>query len=637
MRKSSNKNDSEVRKDILDSISIRLQKDSDDPSDRRREISQRTPNERTPSRSSTQRDPKNSKKNTRASKTDTKCGGEVAIYINEEITSPGYPSKYPTDVDCKWSIRAQKGQTLKIEIFKLNIENDENCKFDYLDIVGVRKLCGKVTDSVISINSSSIDLRFRSDANNVDYGFHLRVSTESRNCVREVIVSTYSFVTSPNYPANYDDLTDCWTLIKAEGKTTLGLTFEVLSLEHDSQCAYDYLEVFDSSTAVNSLGKVCEKPENVTLSMQSSGNALLLHFHSDQLLNNKGFRAEVTTSKSRSFEGCNWKVNWQDMTLNSPNYPQNYPPNLNCEVNIASPTREDRIVILFDFINLESGSKCENNDRVEIWENDRTPSRIICGRYSQAFKYVSKTTSIRLKFISDSFGEFPGFTSRLAYINGNKAEPRVISNLMKAPENASVIAGSTHVLHCEPLTSETITWYKDDKKLMTGVAPDGKSLIIREFTSRSEGRYTCKFGSQQREAWLTTRKTNCPPVIFRKRPKDVSASEEDFIVLECNVVDAKSPIKWEKDGRKIGNDSRVNQLHNGYLLLDPAKTEDSGIYFCIANSGECMIKSGARVSVNSRVNVKTVCGLSHANMPSGDVSKIIGGTEANKSAFVCIY
>lgn len=641
---SDNSNDFNVRKDILDTIASRFEGESvrrfDSSVSSTSASREKTTTDRsTDSRGATQRKkrPQTSKRTIKA--TDIKCGGNVSIYTSFEITSPNYPSKYPSSADCRWTVNAQKGQTIKVEIFKLNIESDSNCKFDYLDIRGVRKLCGRVSDSVIAVNASSVELRFRSDQNNEDFGFHLRVSAESHNCVREINVTNYAFATSPNYPANYDDLMDCWTLIRAEGTTTLVLTFESLYLEHDSQCAYDYLEVFDSDTATNSLGKLCEKPENVTLSLQSSRNVLLLHFHSDQLLNNKGFRAEITTSK-HSVSGCNWKVNWNNMTLNSPNYPNNYPPNLNCELSMSAPTKDERIVILFDWVHFETGAKCDNNDRLEIWETEKEVSRVVCGRQSQQFKYISQTRTIKLKFVSDGFAEYPGFTSRVAYIN-TKAETKpglrgVITNLIRAPENASVIVGTTHVLHCDFLGNDPISWFKNDKKIMTGVSPDGKTLIIKEFTSRSEGRYVCKFGDQQREAWLTTRRTNCPSVIFRKRPKDMSVSEGDFVVLECNVVDAKSPVKWEKDGIRLSNNSRVNQLHNGYLLLDPAKPEDSGIYFCVANPNkDCMLKSGARVSVHQRVNVKSVCGLSHSMESDTDVSKIIGGTDANKSAFVC--
>ncbi|CAG2164721.1 unnamed protein product [Oppiella nova] len=668
----STRNDVNLRKDILESISSRVETESKELTTRRRDISSsgdRNSNSKNSSLAQKESKPTDTSRRT-AKTTDFKCGGSFTVYISEEITSPLYPSKYPPNVDCRWNISAQKGQTIKIEIFRLNIEtNDANCKFDYLDIKGVRRLCGKVTESVIPVNTSSVELRFRSDANNEDFGFHLRIVTESVDCVRELNVTNFVFVTSPKYPNNYEDSTDCWTLIRAERDTTLTITFETLLLEHDSHCAYDYLEVFDSSTANKSLGKFCEKPEGVTFSMISSGNVILLHFHSDQLLNNKGFRAEVSTSKSANSNfGCNWKVNWSNMTLDSPNFPDNYLPNLNCEMSISSPSDDERVVIVFDWIHLEAGSKCENNDRLEIWEDERAATRVICGRYSQPFKYVAKNRTIKLKFISDNFAEFPGFTSRLTYLNERNPESRTItskfisdnfaefpgftsrltylnernpesrtitSKVFRTPENATVIIGSTHVLHCEPLTNDPITWFKNDKQITTGIAPNGKTLIIKEFTTASEGRYICKFGKEYREGWLSARKTTCPSVIFRKRPKDQSVSEGDFVVLECNVVDSRNAVKWEKDGRSLANISRVNQLHNGYLLLDPAMSEDSGIYYCIANpdSADCAVKSGARVSVNRRVNVNNICGISHSNQPNPDVSKIIGGTEATKAAF----
>ncbi len=523
----------------------------------------------------------------------------------------------------------------------MNIENDNDCRFDYLDIKGVKKLCGRVSDTEFTVNSTNAEFIFHSDANNEDFGFHLRIIAESRDCVRRLNVTNYAYVTSPNYPANYYDSSDCWTLITTEKGLTLVLTFELLNLEHDQQCAYDYLEVFDSQFANNSLGKLCEKPENVTLSLQSSSNALLLHFHSDQLLNSRGFRAEVTTSRiSLSDHECDWKVDWKKMIINSPSYPDNYPPNLNCELIISSPSPDEKIVILFDWIHFEVGANCNKSDRLELWENDFSPSRVICGRKTQQFKYISKNKTVKLKFISDEFAEFPGFTARLTFLSNteDKSKPsfKINSKVLRSPENASVIIGSTHVLYCEPVGNNIITWFKDDQIIKTGVSADGKSLIIKEFTNRSAGRYICKFGKDFREAWLKVRETNCPSVIFRKRPKDQSVSEGEFVMLECNVADSKIGINWRKDGRLVSNNSRVHQLSNGYLILDPAMSEDSGIYFCVADSksADCEVRSGARISVNQRANVNAVCGISHSiQEKSTDNSKIIGGTDAVRDAF----
>jgi len=64
------------------------------------------------------------------------CGDVVSITNNYELQSPNYPDKYPPNMDCVWEIRAEGNQNLRVQIFKLNLEQDKYCRFDYLDIKG---------------------------------------------------------------------------------------------------------------------------------------------------------------------------------------------------------------------------------------------------------------------------------------------------------------------------------------------------------------------------------------------------------------------------------------------------------------------------------------------------------------------
>lgn len=64
------------------------------------------------------------------------CGGNVTISTSYEISSPNYPNKYSPNSDCQWDIYTEKDQVLRVQIFKLSIEQDVGCRFDYLDIRG---------------------------------------------------------------------------------------------------------------------------------------------------------------------------------------------------------------------------------------------------------------------------------------------------------------------------------------------------------------------------------------------------------------------------------------------------------------------------------------------------------------------
>lgn len=330
--------------------------------------------------------------------------------------------KYPPNIDCVWKINSRQGQIIRIYIRTLHIEHDSGCKFDYLEIKGLNRLCGNLTNLEVIVNSSQAFIVFHSDNNDEAEGFRAIVVAESVECSSQLMVVSQATVTSPKHPENYPDSTDCWTLITAREKSaTLTLTFEMLQLEPDQKCAYDFLEIFDSHLADQSLGKFCELPSNQSkaqLSLRSSQNVMLLHFHSDQLLNSKGYRIKIVSNNNGRTSDCEWHANWQNKTLYSPKYPSNYPSNANCEIELEAPSKQHKVVIYFDWLQMEVDANC-TNDRLEIWDLDmnkatteqttnKKPTRILCGTKLQPFKFVSNGYRLRLKFISDDFAEFPG-------------------------------------------------------------------------------------------------------------------------------------------------------------------------------------------------------------------------------------
>ena len=44
------------------------------------------------------------------------------------ITSPNYPSNYPTNTECSWHIKVELGMAIKLKIHHLDIEEDSQCR-----------------------------------------------------------------------------------------------------------------------------------------------------------------------------------------------------------------------------------------------------------------------------------------------------------------------------------------------------------------------------------------------------------------------------------------------------------------------------------------------------------------------------
>merc|ERR1712080_415034 len=94
-------------------------------------------------------------------------------------------------------------------------------------------------------------------------------------------------VQSENYPSNYNNKLDKTYNIEVASGKKIKISFDDLDIEYDGSCSYDYVMVKDSG-GVTLVGKTCgtTKPGDVT----SSTNKVVVIFHSDYSVTNKGFK-----------------------------------------------------------------------------------------------------------------------------------------------------------------------------------------------------------------------------------------------------------------------------------------------------------------------------------------------------------
>ncbi|KAL4657282.1 suppressor of tumorigenicity 14 protein-like isoform X1 [Arapaima gigas] len=118
------------------------------------------------------------------------CGGSLTSW-NGTLTSPYYPSYYPPNTDCSWTLRTPlPGYLLSVTIVILDIQessSSDTCEKDWLDINGVR-LCSPLADSSQKrIHSSPVVLHFHSDESHTHKGFYIlyRAITPDSPCPRQ--------------------------------------------------------------------------------------------------------------------------------------------------------------------------------------------------------------------------------------------------------------------------------------------------------------------------------------------------------------------------------------------------------------------------------------------------------------------
>jgi len=215
--------------------------------------------------------------------TTTCTGGDCASSGTGAIKSPNYPSNYPDGKDQKYQLKVETGSRIQLTFLDFTLEDDASCGYDYVQVMDTDgsqlwKKCGSKKPGPVISTGNTMTVNFHSDGSVNAKGFSATW--------KKVSTSDSGIIKSPNYPKSYPSNSDkTYSLSVADG-SKIKLTFTDFELE-DYNCAYDYVEVFDTNG--KSIKKVCgnTKPSPIT----STGNKMTIKFKSDYYYNLKGFSA----------------------------------------------------------------------------------------------------------------------------------------------------------------------------------------------------------------------------------------------------------------------------------------------------------------------------------------------------------
>jgi hypothetical protein len=114
------------------------------------------------------------------------------------------------------------------------------------------------------------------------------------------------------------------------------------------------LEIFDGKDAsFKSLGKYCE---NHSFVLTTSSNNALLRMKTDVSLSKRGFLLRYAIN-------CNRTIYADSGVIESPNFPNEYPPNLNCAWKIVV-SKGNKINLQFTEFDLEHENQTEIESNV---------------------------------------------------------------------------------------------------------------------------------------------------------------------------------------------------------------------------------------------------------------------------------
>jgi cubilin len=171
-------------------------------------------------------------------------------------------------------------------------------------------------------------------------------------CLQELFInSSRTIISSPNYPANYDNDVDCTWILHSDRLSRIQIRIRFLSMEASRRCRYDYLSVYDGTYGQqvwNKTNQICRRSQSRTI-MISSGNTVKLKFKTDRSVVRRGFLLEAKSI-------CGGYLSEKQGLISSPDYPNTYGSNLDCKwVLRARPGRT--FTFWFDAMNITSADQ----------------------------------------------------------------------------------------------------------------------------------------------------------------------------------------------------------------------------------------------------------------------------------------
>ncbi|KAK3530725.1 hypothetical protein QTP86_034623, partial [Hemibagrus guttatus] len=236
-------------------------------------------------------------------------------------------------------------------------------------------------------------------------------------CGGPVDATNAGYITSPGYPLEYPPHQNCeWVITAPEPTQRILLNFNPHFELERLDCRYDFIEIRDgNSDSAELLGRHCSNIAPPAII--SSGPVVHIKFVSDYAHQGAGFSLRYEIHKTGS-EHCFRNFTAPTGVIESPDFPDKYPHNLECSYIIIAPPQTE-VTLTFKTFDLENDpllmteAECKY-DWLEVWDGLPQVSPLI-GRYCGMKippEIVSSTGLLSLSFHTDMAVAKDGFSAR---------------------------------------------------------------------------------------------------------------------------------------------------------------------------------------------------------------------------------
>ena len=113
----------------------------------------------------------------------------------DTLFSPGFPGSYPSDLHCKWTVKAPPGFKVVGQFVEFDLTDSHDCQSDYVQIAGVTSMrsgdevsqkrhCGKTAPEDFIDGDSAVELVFHTNQGDAckGFAFQYRLETSHVTC-----------------------------------------------------------------------------------------------------------------------------------------------------------------------------------------------------------------------------------------------------------------------------------------------------------------------------------------------------------------------------------------------------------------------------------------------------------------------
>lgn len=209
-------------------------------------------------------------------------------------------------------------------------------------------------------------------------------------------------ITSPSYPANYDNDLNCrWTINLEDTNKSLTFNLTNLDIETSSGCTKDVLKIYNGYNSSDSWFDLCGSQAFQRL--EGKSDFARVEFTTDNSGVGGGFSLDWFAEPARTCPHHQVVIDDQETgSITSTLYPESYYPNQNClwSIRVSGANK----VLSFNLTDTEiegSGSNCPDSLRIYNGYDSSTVWMNTCGTHTSQVVTGSSDWAI-VEFVSDS-------------------------------------------------------------------------------------------------------------------------------------------------------------------------------------------------------------------------------------------